>query len=109
NPGARLRGSTLDSPSRSSRHLPSRCNGTDRRRRESRGGRDPRGRCAPDAREIRGTRAERVRSAHEVEPIHETKMQTEAILSPYDGSVVGHMPVSGEAEIEAAIARAQRA
>jgi acyl-CoA reductase-like NAD-dependent aldehyde dehydrogenase len=36
-------------------------------------------------------------------------MQTEAILSPYDGSVVGHMPVSGETEIEAAIARAQRA
>ena len=33
----------------------------------------------------------------------------EAILSPYDGSVVGHMPVCGEAEIEAAIARAQRA
>ncbi|MBW7923327.1 MAG: aldehyde dehydrogenase family protein [Burkholderiaceae bacterium] len=36
-------------------------------------------------------------------------MQTEAILSPYDGSVVGHMPVSDEARVEAAIARAQRA
>ncbi|MDT3678795.1 MAG: aldehyde dehydrogenase family protein [Burkholderiaceae bacterium] len=36
-------------------------------------------------------------------------MQTEAILSPYDGTVVGHMPVSGEPEIEAAIGRAQRA
>ena len=33
-------------------------------------------------------------------------MQTEPILSPYDGSVVGHMPVCGEAEVEAAIDRA---
>ena len=32
----------------------------------------------------------------------------DAILSPYDGSVVGHMPLAGEAEVEAAIAAAQR-
>lgn len=36
-------------------------------------------------------------------------MQDEAIRSPYDGSVVGHMPISDEAGIEAAITRAQRA
>lgn len=36
-------------------------------------------------------------------------MQVDAILSPFDGSVVGHMPVSGEAEIEDAIGRAQHA
>jgi acyl-CoA reductase-like NAD-dependent aldehyde dehydrogenase len=36
-------------------------------------------------------------------------MQTEAILSPYDGSTVGHMPVSDAADIERAIGRAQAA
>lgn len=36
-------------------------------------------------------------------------MQTEPILSPYDGSIVGHMPVSGAAEVEAATGRAQAA
>src|SRR5690606_39994834 len=54
--------------------------------------------------------ADRAPDAREAERTHETNMQNaEAILSPYDGSVVGHMPVCGEAEIEAAIARAQRA
>ena len=33
----------------------------------------------------------------------------ESILNPFDGSVVGEMPVAGEAEVEAAIQRAQRA
>ncbi len=36
-------------------------------------------------------------------------MQTELILSPYDGSVAGEMPVSNAQDIEAAIARAQQA
>lgn len=36
-------------------------------------------------------------------------MQTESILSPYDGSVVGEMPVSSEQDVESAIARASRA
>jgi acyl-CoA reductase-like NAD-dependent aldehyde dehydrogenase len=36
-------------------------------------------------------------------------MQTEPILSPYDGSIVGHMPVCDAAEVEAAIGRAQAA
>ena len=36
-------------------------------------------------------------------------MQTEPILSPYDGSVVGEMPVSSAQDIEAAIGRAQQA
>ena len=34
--------------------------------------------------------------------------QMDAIRSPYDGSVVGEMPLAGEAEIEAAIVAAQR-
>lgn len=36
-------------------------------------------------------------------------MQTESILSPYDGSVVGEMPVSSALDIESAIARAAQA
>ncbi|MCZ4311940.1 aldehyde dehydrogenase family protein [Comamonadaceae bacterium G21597-S1] len=36
-------------------------------------------------------------------------MQTESILSPYDGSVVGEMPVSSAQDIESAIGRAQQA
>lgn len=36
-------------------------------------------------------------------------MQTEPIRSPYDGSVVGEMPVCDHADIERSIARAQRA
>lgn len=36
-------------------------------------------------------------------------MQTEAILSPYDGSIVGHMPVCDAAGIEQSIGRAQAA
>ncbi len=36
-------------------------------------------------------------------------MQTESILSPYDGSVVGEMPVSSAQDIESAIARAAQA
>lgn len=36
-------------------------------------------------------------------------MSTESILSPYDGSVVGEMPVATEQDIELAIGRAQRA
>ncbi len=36
-------------------------------------------------------------------------MQTEPILSPYDGSIVGHMPVSDAGDIERAIGRAQAA
>lgn len=38
-----------------------------------------------------------------------TPPSTEAILSPYDGHVVGHMPVAGEGEVEAALARATAA
>ncbi len=34
-------------------------------------------------------------------------METEAICSPYDGSVVGHMPVAGAEDIERAIVQAQ--
>ncbi|GAA0531149.1 aldehyde dehydrogenase family protein [Pigmentiphaga daeguensis] len=36
-------------------------------------------------------------------------MTLEKILSPYDGSVVGEMPVAGPADVEQAIVRAQRA
>lgn len=36
-------------------------------------------------------------------------MTFEKILSPYDGSVVGEMPVAGAADVEQAIGRAQRA
>jgi acyl-CoA reductase-like NAD-dependent aldehyde dehydrogenase len=36
-------------------------------------------------------------------------MQTESILSPYDGSVVGEMPVSSAQDVEAAITRAAQA
>lgn len=36
----------------------------------------------------------------------EARPRTEAITSPYDGRVVGEMPVSGPAEVEAAIERA---
>lgn len=36
-------------------------------------------------------------------------MQTAEILSPYDGSVVGHMPVAGADDVEAAIVRARQA
>ncbi|MFN9774615.1 MAG: aldehyde dehydrogenase family protein [Burkholderiales bacterium] len=36
-------------------------------------------------------------------------MQTEPIRSPYDGTVVGEMPVCGQADVERAIERAQRA
>lgn len=36
-------------------------------------------------------------------------METAEILSPFDGSVVGHMPVASAADIEAATARAQQA
>lgn len=35
-------------------------------------------------------------------------LQQDAILSPYDGSIVGHMPISGEADIEAAVVTAQK-
>nr|WP_272212305.1 aldehyde dehydrogenase family protein [Marinicella sp. W31]MDC2878218.1 aldehyde dehydrogenase family protein [Marinicella sp. W31] len=35
-------------------------------------------------------------------------LRQDAILSPYDGAVVGHMPVSEENDIEEAILRAQR-
>lgn len=36
-------------------------------------------------------------------------METAEILSPYDGSVVGHMPVSSAADVEAMIVRARQA
>ncbi|MDF1777575.1 MAG: aldehyde dehydrogenase family protein, partial [Rhizobiaceae bacterium] len=35
-------------------------------------------------------------------------LQQDAILSPYDGSIVGHMPISGEVDIEAAVVTAQK-
>ena len=39
---------------------------------------------------------------------HNTSRQQDAILSPYDGSVVGHMPISEEADIEGAIQKAEQ-
>ena len=35
-------------------------------------------------------------------------MQTESIRSPYDGSVVGEMPVCSQADVDRSIERAQR-
>src|SRR5436309_5009176 len=42
-------------------------------------------------------------------PRRTTTVRTEKILSPFDGSVVGEMPVSGAGDIQAAIHRAERA